>query len=180
MEKTDKLVDRFLQLTCSADWELIVDRGMEVKVWRSQLNQHRYKLEGIFNANVFTTFDVLNDIERRTEWDEMTEQARVVQILGPNSRIQHVKIKAVWPTAARDIVMLTTWRQQGQKLFACSESATHELAQEQPGVVRMHAECAGMMCEPKGDKTLVTQIVDGDPRGWVPKSLLNMSTLNLT
>jgi hypothetical protein len=53
----EPLVNKLLSMTSMDDatadamqWELIVDRGDSVRIWRSKQNQHRYRLLGIFNA----------------------------------------------------------------------------------------------------------------------------------
>ncbi|KAJ2708987.1 hypothetical protein H4R19_004477, partial [Coemansia spiralis] len=54
-----------------------------------------------------TAFDLLSDILRRPEWDELTEATRIIEKLGPVDGIHHIKMKAVWPTAARDSLLLS-------------------------------------------------------------------------
>ncbi|KAJ1498903.1 hypothetical protein HMI54_012215 [Coelomomyces lativittatus] len=51
-----------------AHWQLIVDRGSDVQIWRHCQNEHRYKIMGIVDAPLITTFDFLNDIEARPTW----------------------------------------------------------------------------------------------------------------
>ncbi|KAJ3371855.1 hypothetical protein GGF31_002514 [Allomyces arbusculus] len=182
----DPLVAKLLAMTAMGDaaadandWDLVVDRGDAVKIWRSKHNEHRYRLLGIFDAPLYTTFDFLNDIEKRPEWDEMTEAASIVEQLSPTTRVQHIKIKAIWPTSARDLLLLSHWRRLSPStLLACTTSVDHANVPEAPGVVRMWAECAGQLCERvvvNGvEKTRVLQIADGDPKGWVPKSILTM------
>ncbi|KAJ3364944.1 hypothetical protein GGF32_000601 [Allomyces javanicus] len=182
----DPLVAKLLAMTAMGDaaadandWDLVVDRGDAVKIWRSKHNEHRYRLLGIFDAPLYTTFDFLNDIEKRPEWDDMTEGASIIEQLSPTTRVQHIKIKAIWPTSARDLLLLSHWRRLSPStLLACTTSVDHANVPEAPGVVRMWAECAGQLCERvvvNGvEKTRVLQIADGDPKGWVPKSILTM------
>ncbi|KNE63063.1 hypothetical protein AMAG_08229 [Allomyces macrogynus ATCC 38327] len=182
----DPLVAKLLAMTAMGDaaadandWDLVVDRGDAVKIWRSKHNEHRYRLLGIFDAPLYTTFDFLNDIEKRPEWDDMTEGASIVEQLSPTTRVQHIKIKAIWPTSARDLLLLSHWRRLSPStMLACTTSVDHTSVPEAPGVVRMWAECAGQLCERvvvNGiEKTRVLQIADGDPKGWVPKSILTM------
>ncbi|KAI9175852.1 hypothetical protein H9P43_006216 [Blastocladiella emersonii ATCC 22665] len=187
LARVNPLIDKLMRMVAvmndaQADaeaWELVVDRGDAVKVWRSRTNEHQYRLLGIFDAPLYTTFDFLNDIEARPGWDEMTDSTRILEHLSPTTRVQQIKIKAIWPTSARDLCVLSHWRRSSPtQLVACTTSVDHPDAPELPGVVRMWADCAGQICDRvvvNGiEKTRVLQIADGDPKGWVPKSVLTM------
>ncbi|KAI9217544.1 hypothetical protein BC828DRAFT_390904 [Blastocladiella britannica] len=184
LARVDGLVAKLLDMTqmddAAADadtWELIVDRGDAVKVWRSKVQMHQYRLLGIMDAPLCTTFDFLNDIEARPTWDEMTESTRIVQQLAPTTRIQHIKIKAIWPTSGRDLCLMSHWRQiSPTRLVACTTSVLHDDAPVTDGIIRMEAQCAGQICDRVMvggvEKTRVLQVADGDPKGWVPASIL--------
>ncbi|KAL7748536.1 hypothetical protein RI367_005946 [Sorochytrium milnesiophthora] len=182
----EELVKRFFRLAevehrsaPSSEWTLIVDRPPHVQIWKSVHSEHRYRILGIIDADMHTTFEFLNDILRRPEWDEMTEATRIVSTLSQTTRIQHIKIKAIWPTSARDLLLLSHWRPVDEnRMIACTMSVEHPDMPLQDGVVRMAADCAGQLIErvvvDGREKSRVTQLVDGDPKGWVPKSILNM------
>jgi hypothetical protein len=109
----------------------------------------------------------------------MTERTRIVERLNTTSRVQHINIKAIWPTSARDLLLLSHVRKLSTTRFlAVTTSVNHPSVPEVPGVVRMWADCAGQICEKilvgGVEKTRVLQIADGDPRGWIPKSVITM------
>ncbi|KAJ2482847.1 hypothetical protein EV174_003112, partial [Coemansia sp. RSA 2320] len=139
-----------------------------------------------------TAFDLLANVLRRPEWDELTESTNIVESLGYGDSIHYLKMKAVWPTAARDSVLvsrITTVRVEGQEdeaFLNVSQSIedTRMPEKEAEGIVRMHAALAGQLVTrvPLADRERlglagdnwckVVQIADGDLKGWIPKSVI--------
>ncbi|KAJ1667643.1 hypothetical protein IW140_001301 [Coemansia sp. RSA 1813] len=143
-----------------------------------------------------TAFDLLADVTRRSEWDELTDSAKVVEKLGHGDAIHYVKMKAIWPTSARDSVLLARITKVdinnsidgGKKrgYLNVSQSVEDSRIPEDTahGIVRMEAGIAGQLItdalqEDKarlgldGDKWCkVVQIADGDLKGWIPSSVL--------
>lgn len=52
-------------------------------------------------------FTVFHDLQLRPQWDEMMESIQLLNQITPFTRILHIKMKAVWPTSARDMVLLS-------------------------------------------------------------------------
>ncbi|KAJ2359144.1 hypothetical protein GGF43_000310 [Coemansia sp. RSA 2618] len=137
-----------------------------------------------------TAFDLLASILRRPEWDELTESTRIIEKLGPGDAIHYVKMKPVWPTAARDSLLLshlTEVRVRGERAYLnVSKSIEDARVPEGStrGVVRMEAGIAGQLVTrvDQGERQQlglqgehwcrVVQIADGDLKGWIPKSVI--------
>lgn len=61
-----------------------------------------------------------------------------------------------------------------------NQSIEHKLCPEKRGIVRFEVECAGFIIEPienQPNKCRVIQIADGNPKGWIPKQLVNLGGL---
>ncbi|KAJ2335644.1 hypothetical protein GGI00_001253 [Coemansia sp. RSA 2681] len=148
-------------------------------------------------ASPATAFDLLANILRRTEWDELTDTTRVVQGLGKGDAIHYVKMKGIWPTAARDSVLIsriTAIRTKGNGGEGEEEDGFLNVSQsiedsripekQAEGIVRMEATLAGQLVTnvSRDDRARfglegenwckVVQIADGDMKGWIPKSVI--------
>ncbi|KAJ2657854.1 hypothetical protein IWW48_004318 [Coemansia sp. RSA 1200] len=144
-----------------------------------------------------TAFDLLADVLRRHEWDELIDLAKLVEKLGHGDAIQYVKMKAIWPTAARDSVLLARITEVAingtvsggrpkRGFLNVSQSIEDSRIPENTaaGIVRMEAGIAGQLVTEAsledrkrlglvGDKWCrVIQIADGDLKGWIPTSVL--------
>jgi hypothetical protein len=58
-----------------------------------------FKVWSIADNTPLTCFDFVSDAVRRVQWDDMTDEARVVETIGPDTRIVYVRAKPIWPTA---------------------------------------------------------------------------------
>lgn len=158
-----------------------------------------------------TTFDLLADVRRRSEWDPMTDEAGIIETIDESTRVQviyifiyllffflifkvgvtlkknyifiysfkkYIKMKAVFPTSARDVVTIgySTQLEDG-RLVMVNKSIEHKLCPEKSGVIRIEAGCAGVVVTPIKDqpnKCFVVQIADANPKGWIPKSVITL------
>ncbi|KAJ1839817.1 hypothetical protein LPJ73_006630, partial [Coemansia sp. RSA 2703] len=144
-----------------------------------------------------TAFDLLADVLRRPEWDELTEATEIIEKLGQGDAIHYVKAKAIWPTAARDSLLLSHITsvdidgsaaddQTKRAYMNVSQSIVDDRVPERDaeGIVRMEAGLAGQLVTQatledkmrlglQGDQWCrVVQIADGDLKGWIPKSVI--------
>ncbi|KAJ2081256.1 hypothetical protein H4R24_002475 [Coemansia sp. RSA 988] len=139
-----------------------------------------------------SAFDLLSSILKRPQWDELTESTRIVEKLGPCDAIHYIKMKAVWPTAARDSLLLShlaaVQTGDGETAYLnVSQSIEDGRVPEDvaAGIVRMEAGIAGQLItqttaeerqqlglEDSRNWCKVVQIADGDLKGWIPKSVI--------
>ncbi|CAG8681096.1 8861_t:CDS:2, partial [Funneliformis mosseae] len=180
-EITENLLDTMLEFVHTKNdslWDLIYeDKESDIKVYKNdKISSCCYKITSTMENTPQTTFDLLADVRRRPEWDPMTAEAGIVEVIDESTRIQYVKMKAVFPTSSRDVVTIgyTTQLEDGRMVMV-NRSIEHRFCPEKRGVVRIEAGCAGVVVEPIQDqpnKCHVTQIVDANPKGWIPKSVI--------
>lgn len=91
-----------------------------------------------------------------------------------------MKTRGFWPTAPRDAIVISyafPLDKPRSFLNVTTSVPSHPLYVARSGDVRMLAHLAGAMVEPHPQDegcSLVTQIVDGDLMGWLPKSVVAM------
>jgi hypothetical protein len=130
-------------------------------------------------------WEVFANVSNRATWDAMCESSRVIEWINPLTCIYHIKLKATWPTAARDACLLAAFRKlempNGQEAFVTvAESIEDERCPSDPTgkTVRMHTRLVGNLFTPssrKGKKVSTfswLQVGDADPRGFIPGSLV--------
>ncbi|KAJ1652357.1 hypothetical protein IWQ61_007292 [Dispira simplex] len=163
-----------------------------LQIYQKQGTDYCFKIVADLNNSAYSTFDLVTDITRRPTWDSLCAEARVVELLDddmydpPRTMIQYMRMKPVWPTSARDACVLSHCRALPDgRLLNVTKSVNHSQCSERDtdGLVRMVAGIAGQIVFPVtssqgeqvGSNTRPTcrmvQIVDGDPRGWIPKSV---------
>jgi len=183
-EITTKLLDTILGFVDTKDddspWNLIYeDKETDIKVYQNpKVSDCCYKITGTMENTPQTTFDLLADVRRRSEWDPMTDEAGVIEVIDESTRVQYIKMKAVFPTSARDVVTIgyTTQLEDGRMIMV-NKSIEHKLCPEKSGIVRIEAGCAGVVVSPIKDqpnKCFVVQIADANPKGWIPKSVITL------
>ncbi|KAJ3212832.1 hypothetical protein HDU67_003573 [Dinochytrium kinnereticum] len=116
-------------------------------------------------------FDILSDINTRSTWDEICEGGGIVQVLGPDSKVQFMNSKGFWPTAPRDalVVGFVKKLEDGRYLNVTRSVDSAPGFTPRPASVRMQASLAGQIVGPHPDKPgrmcRVVQIMDGDLGG---------------
>nr|CAG8468022.1 3371_t:CDS:2 [Entrophospora candida] len=126
-----------------------------------------------------TTFDLLADIKRRSEYDSMVEEARIIENVDDSTKVQYVRMSAVFPAAPRDLltVGLLTQLEDGRMVMV-NQSIEHYLCPEYHGTVRLKVDLAGFIVERiknQPNKCRLIQISDIDLKtGWILKSLTSI------
>ena len=139
------------------------------------------------NLRAAHTFDLVADATRRLEWDAMTDSVHMIERRDPWTRILYLATKPVWPTAARDLCTIShirtyTLGHDRLGLLNVTQSILHDQCPPgKDGRVRMWAGVAGQWVEEhkvESDtgvtwETRLVQLVDGDPKGWIPNSVVS-------
>lgn len=183
--KCEKIVQQFLffsqSSTTSGKWESVylASEPPSVQVFRSLENQFCYKILAELDCSPRLAYQFLCDILSRPSWDPMTASTRIIKQLSPTTRIQYLRTNPVWPTSARDMVLLSHMREMGDgSLLNVTQSVDGKDwgVADVSGVVRMIAGVAGQIVfSVKGqpEKCKIVQILNGDPMGWIPKSVVS-------
>ncbi|CAO3574100.1 unnamed protein product [Mortierella alpina] len=164
-------------------WEKVYEDSASInaiQVFQYKSRPMCYKIIANMSNTAAVTFDALCDLDRRSEWDPMCVEARVLEAVAPGTTIQYVRTKAVWPTASRDTVVLGTIKDLGEKgLFMVNASCEHASMPERvkEKIVRMETTVAGHIIVPLEDnpkRCRLTQILDADLKGWIPDKVIQM------
>ncbi|KAF9983225.1 START domain-containing protein 10 [Mortierella antarctica] len=164
-------------------WEKVYEDSASInsiQVFQYKSRPMCYKIIANMSNTAAVTFDALCDLDRRSEWDPMCVEARVLEAVAPGTTIQYVRTKAVWPTASRDTVVLGTIKDLGDKgLFMVNASCGHASMPERvkEKIVRMETAVAGHIIVPLEDdpkRCRLTQILDADLKGWIPDRVIQM------
>ncbi|KAJ2029903.1 hypothetical protein IWW57_001438 [Coemansia sp. S610] len=197
-EKCAEIKSRFLKMASpnSTDdggpWTSLasLSKPYPINVEGHVAKQFCFRITFYAPASPATAFDLLANVLRRPEWDELTERTEILQYLGGSDSINYVKMKAIWPTAARDSLLLSHITSRGsdddEEFLNVGQSVEDSRMPEREaeGIVRMEAALAGQLVTrvSQSDRmrlglegenwSKVVQIADGDMKGWIPKSVI--------
>ncbi|RKO83960.1 hypothetical protein BDK51DRAFT_48540 [Blyttiomyces helicus] len=127
-------------------------------------------------------FDLMADIERRPEWDDICQEGKIVEQVSNSTVIQYFRTRGLWPTAPRDALVLAFTRplEDGRYLNVTKSIPSHPAYESKAGDVRMLAHIAGQVVgpDPEGRERMckIVQVVNGDLGGWLPKSVVALVT----
>ncbi|TPX55157.1 hypothetical protein PhCBS80983_g05550 [Powellomyces hirtus] len=141
---------------------------------------------GVYAGSQGLMWDVLAVIQTagvRKIWDANFENDTLIEHLCPTSFLVHAMNKAVWPTSARDATVVSTLiTDNDSRIQSIVNSVENDdaLPGVKNGTVRAHVDIAGwdIECLPHGE-IRVTHIMQFNPRGWIPSSLLNAVSTQL-
>ncbi|KAJ3114729.1 hypothetical protein HDU96_001728 [Phlyctochytrium bullatum] len=170
-------------------WTSVLSQGsnkpgsdFKIEVHRKNNTDFCFRVVADMEGTPEEVFDMLSDITTRQSWDEICEGGGIVQVLGPDSKVQFMHSKGFWPTAPRDalVVGFIQRLEDGRYLNVTRSVESAPGFTPRAGSVRMQASLAGQIVgkHPSGKERLcrVVQIMDGDLGGWLPKSLVAMIT----
>ncbi|KAJ2588671.1 hypothetical protein IWW49_002871 [Coemansia sp. RSA 1797] len=185
----------FMQMATSEDsgaspWTMLtsLERPYPISVQGHTAKPFCFRIVFYAPTSPGTAFDLLANILRRPEWDELTESTRIIEHLGPGDAIHYIKAKPVWPTSARDSLLLShlaAVQVNGARAYLnVSKSIVDDRVPEISDLVRMEAGIAGQLITRVTEEERramglagehwckVVQIADGDLKGWIPKSVI--------
>ncbi|KAI9021271.1 hypothetical protein DFJ74DRAFT_120200 [Hyaloraphidium curvatum] len=183
------MVNEFLRLATDTDesqWDSVAnvnESGVEIKVWKYKKGEWCFKVMYDLPTPIGVTLDTSADISSRVNWDEMVDAVDILEVLDRMTRIEYLRAKPVWPTAARDVVLLShlapypsdfSGEGEPQGFLHVTKSVQHSRAPNPKGVVRMTTSVAGRIFTrlPNGG-TRSLQIADLNPGGSVPGWVVN-------
>lgn len=139
-----------------------------------------YRVSGLLEATPMQAASVVLNDDRIGEYDLMFDRIEFLEKLDDRSRIRHSFYKPVWPTAARDFVIMTTWEQlEDGRVLVATRSVQHPLHPPQDNYVRARVLIAGYVFTPAQSKdgnliTFCDVIIHTDVScDWIPPALLN-------
>ncbi|KAJ3300405.1 hypothetical protein HK104_000919 [Borealophlyctis nickersoniae] len=183
---TSSMTSHFLSLAdpvpegADDPWQLVATLpDPVVQVYKLRNTDFCFKVVADIHATPETAFDLLSDITRRGEWDDLCEEAGVVEVVDGATKYQFMKTKGIWPAAPRDSLVLSfVKRLPDGRYLNVTQSIVHDAypPRDADGIVRMEAKIAGQVVGPTPDHApgmcRVVQVADGDLKGWIPKSVI--------
>ncbi|TPX40642.1 hypothetical protein SeMB42_g05558 [Synchytrium endobioticum] len=163
-------------------WSLVASVANPlIQVYKKSNTDFCFKVVVEIEATPETIFDTLADIDHRREWDEMCENAGVVDNVDAHTKVQYMKTKGVFPAAPRDAVVLAyVGKLPDGRYINVTKSVEHDAVppfdNTPANTIRMQVKIAGQIVAPAPDKpgfTWIVQIADGDLKGWLPKSVVS-------
>ncbi|KAJ1947996.1 hypothetical protein EC988_005356, partial [Linderina pennispora] len=108
LEKTFMNMARQGESGGDSPWEMLASQGAPYHITVQGHRDRPFCFRITFFSPTLpgTAFDLLSDVLRRPDWDEMTEATRIVEKLNGADSIHYLKMKGVWPTAARDSLLV--------------------------------------------------------------------------
>lgn len=109
------------------NWQQVLDTPT-LCAYSDPTSQNRYKIITQLSNSPLTCFDLLSDVGRRKEWDDMCDEARILEQVDPDTRIVYVRTKPVMFVAGALSVL--RWRCAGltarsvqRVILSCSRTA---------------------------------------------------------
>ncbi|KAF0697945.1 Aste57867_11398 [Aphanomyces stellatus] len=121
--------------------------------------------------------DRLNDAKAMTTFDEMSEYCHVIADIdaATGTSIRHVKAKAIFPTSARDFLVVTSAAYTDKVYTIATRSILHNDVPMDPHWVRATTLISGYVIRATGDHQCeVTMIAHMDLGGHFPAFVINL------
>ncbi len=113
----------------------------------------------------------------KSSWDKMWNMTETVEALSPTTSIIRDEYKPLWPTGARDFVLLREVEEQADGAWAVGAcSVTDPRAPEKKGLVRAECLIGGFVLRPdpsSPNSTLMSYITAVDLKGSIPEFIIN-------
>jgi hypothetical protein len=128
-------------------------------------------------------FTLITDTPNRKQWDTTCDSIQVVEVLDAWTSIVHYRAIAVWPTAQRELVLLSHRRVLADgRLLNVSQSVQHPAVPEPSaasGIIRGVMDVAGAILVPADngrDECDMINVTNLDPKGNIPEWVVKLST----
>mmetsp|Transcript_2884 Transcript_2884/g.3906 ORF Transcript_2884/g.3906 Transcript_2884/m.3906 type:complete len:645 (+) Transcript_2884:96-2030(+) len=122
-------------------------------------------------------FNMYWDLNNRSRADPLFDHGRVVETSGPQTRVEYLRFKAVWPAVPRDFCNLVHWRilEDGKTIVSASSALDHPDCPNAEGVIRARLVVSGIVIEPRSDNSgcNVAYLVQSNPGGSIPFAISN-------
>ena len=173
------------------DWQQRVTKKNMVVYSSMVAGSHWQAIRAVttIRADKAAILALLLDDARIGEFDDMFDFLTPLVKIGERTAARRICCKPVWPTAPRDFVVCTTWKEQGDgSVLVCSRSAPDALFPPVKGYVRGFLNISGFFIQPRAnlspsDPSFADCPVDGckvtltahtELGGNLPSSVINM------
>jgi hypothetical protein len=123
-----------------------------------------------------TAFDVLMDQDYRPNWDDASIKDFDICKLDGYNDIGYYAMKCPAPLKNRDYVNQRSWRvTPGKHYIVFNHSVTHERHPPLKNFVRAVSFVTGFLVRPAGDGSSLSYVTQSDPKGVIPKWIINFA-----
>lgn len=136
-----------------------------------------FKGAAVIDAPVVKVMTVLCDVERKTEWVHYLAETRIIKEFSPKKRIEYHRTVPPWPVAQREFIFLAEAITSDDRntiiINLCP--AEDSVVPRTKSIVRgelKHGKYVLKSIE-NGKKTHLTVEILADPKGLIPKWLVN-------
>jgi hypothetical protein len=158
-----------------------VSRSEDVIVYRKEVPGSpvlAYKAVATLAAPLARVIAVVRDTARFPEWTWRVKFAEVVQRSSPTEALEYLRTGAPWPVKDRDALYRSrvTYDRAAREIRLCIESVEDPRRPEHPDYVRarVYPSCFRFNTPDGGRTTRIEAEVHGDPRGAIPKWVVNL------
>ncbi|KAI8815504.1 hypothetical protein BJ742DRAFT_670713 [Cladochytrium replicatum] len=192
LKRAGAIMDKFISLANDKDparWQQVAQQSrgeFNVTVFKNTERPFCLRLEATLESTPEEAFDLLSDPDARPTWDDVTNECGILEHVQPACRVMYMRTKAIFPTAARDVLVFGSARRMveaGPRTYIYAISGygdSHPKYTARKGDVRMELHVGGQIVspDPAGREGFcrVVQIMDGDLKGWLPASVVSLVT----
>ena len=139
-----------------------------------------FKGETVINAPVKRLFNIISDHKFRGDWVDRLEDIALLQepTIEIPAAIEYFKIDMPWPLDDREFITESraVYNLETGAIKTVSKGTTHSSKPPTEGVVRGETKSAHLFLNPlPGNKTHITMDVHADPKGMLPKWVVNFA-----
>lgn len=180
-KKINNAIDQVVrELSSTAQWEQMYDCNDVIGRKKMVNNLMCVRGDAELNFPLLKVFELLWDHRKHEEFNSQLSAIKLLHIVHePTTKVAHLLFKRVWPTAARDFVTLSNWRQleDGRVVIIhFSDSSFDKMFPPADGHVRADLVLSGyiLAASKDGTKTSLQQYILTDLKGSLPASVVNM------
>lgn len=170
------------------DWQLKATKK-DINIWTCPVTGTPWQaIKGttIIKADKVDILKLFVDASRIGEYDDMFDAFKFITSVDDRTEIKRVMFKAIWPTAPREFLTLSTWRETSDgSIIVATRSAPDVLCPPQKGFVRGFLHISGYLIQPyEVAKDLDSSVQPGHCKltltahtelgGTLPVSIINM------
>lgn len=141
------------------------------KIWRPVAGKLRYKSEWLSKVQPSEVLELLNKPERRVEWDSNCKSTKVLTEDG-ETRVIYLLTKSSLISSAREEICWATRRAINNAILLIAANCTDEAFKLPGNGVKMTTTVYGFIIYPHDAGSRILNLVDTDPGGFMPASLL--------
>lgn len=131
-----------------------------------------FKATGLIDADIFTVYNAIMDIESYSEWYPDCKLGEVLQQASDTVQVRRIVFNLPWPLDDRDAINYMISRQDGEDLWMEIVNAA-DFAPEQKKVVRIPKTEGYWWLRPEGSQTRLTYSAVGVAKG-IPTWIVNI------